>query len=80
MTFVPSGTYNLSVSGASDTEPSKKEPTGLMRFTTTHTLRSYQDGKQSVIVGENDVTGLSFEPAPAKTVKKDFDMNDLMKN
>jgi hypothetical protein len=45
-----------------------------------HTLRSYQGGKQSVIVGDNDVTGLSVELAPAKTTTKDLDLNDLIKN
>jgi hypothetical protein len=80
LTFVPPGTYNLVVTDAADTEPSKKEPTGLVKFAVDHTLRSYQDGKRSVIVGENDVTGLSFELAPSKTVKKDFDINDLIKN
>jgi hypothetical protein len=80
LTFVPPGTYNLVVTDAADTEPSKKEPTGILKISVDHTLRSYEDGKQSVIVGENDVTGLSFELAPAKTVKKDFDMNDLIKN
>jgi hypothetical protein len=80
LTFVPPGTYNVVVSDAADTEPSKKEPTGLVKFAMDHTLRSYQDGKQSVVVSDNDVTGLSFELAPAKTVKKDFDMNDLIKN
>lgn len=80
VTFVPPGTYNLTVSGGADTEPSKKEPAGLVKFSMDHTVRSYQEGKQSVIVGDNDVTGLSIELAPAKTTKKDFDMNDLIKN
>jgi hypothetical protein len=80
VTFVPPGTYNLTVNGGADTEPSKKEPTGLVKFSMDHTLRSYQDGKQSVIVGDNDVTGLSIELAPAKTTKKDLDLNDLIKN
>jgi len=80
VTFVPPGTYNLTVSDAADTEPSKKEQTGLVKFAMDHTLRSYQEGKQSVIVGDNDVTGLSFELAPAKTTKKDPDLNELMKN
>jgi hypothetical protein len=80
VTFVPPGTYNLTVSGGADTEPSKKEPTGLVKFSVNHTLRSYQGGKQSVIVGDNDVTGLSVELAPAKTTTKDLDLNDLIKN
>lgn len=80
MTFVPPGTYNLLVVDAADTEPSNKKPTGLVKFTTDHTLRSYQDGKQSVIVTDSDVTGQNIELAPAKTTKKDFDLDELMKN
>ena len=79
VTFVPPGTYNLTVSGGADTEPSKKEPTGLLKFSMNHTLRSYEVGKQSVIVGDNDVTGLSIELAPAKTTTKDLDLNELIK-
>jgi hypothetical protein len=80
VTFVPPGTYNLTVSGGADKEPSKKEQTGPVRFAVDQTVRSYQDGKQSVIVNDNDVTGLSIELAPSKTTKKDFDPNDLIKN
>ncbi len=80
VTFVPPGTYNLLVVDAADTEPSNKKPTGLVKFTTDHTLRSYQDGKQSVIVTDSDVTGQNIELAPAKTTKKDFDLDELMKN
>ena len=80
VTFVPSSTYNLLVSGAADTEPSNKKPTGLVKFTTNHTLRSYQDGKQSVIVTDSDVTGQNIELTPAKTTKKDLDLDELMKN
>ncbi len=80
VTFVPPGTYNLTVNGGADKEPSKKEPTGLVKISRDHTVRSYQDGKQSVVVGENDVTELSIELTPSKTAKKDLDPNDLFKN
>jgi len=80
VTFVPPGTYNLTVNGGADKEPSKKEPTGLVKFSMGHTVRSYQDGKQSVVVGDNDVTELSIELTPSKATKKDFDPNDLIKN
>ena len=80
VTFVPPGTYNLTVTNGADKEPSKKEQTGPVRYAIDHTLRSYQEGKQSVIVGDNDVTGLSIELAPSKTTKKDFDPNELLKN
>lgn len=80
VTFVPPGTYNLLVTDGADTEPAKKDPSSKVKFPTDHTLRSYQDGKQSVVVGENDVTGLSIELAPAKTVKKEISLDDLIKN
>jgi hypothetical protein len=53
-------TYNLLVSDAKDTEPSKKG-----RFA-RDTLRSYGDGRQSVIVTGRDVTGENIEIIPEK--------------
>jgi hypothetical protein len=79
VTFVPPGTYNLTVTDAEDTQPSKKQSTGLIKFSSPETLRSYEDGKQSVIVTDSDVVGLSIELTPSKTVKKNADMNDLLK-
>ena len=80
VSFVPPGTYSMEVSDAADTEPSKKKPgTGLIKFTTTDTLRSYENVKQSVIVGDHDVTGQDAALTPSKTVKKDLDLNDLLK-
>jgi len=79
VTFVPPGTYNLTVTEAQDTQPSKKQPTGIIKFTTPETTRSYEDGKQSVIVTDSDVVGLSVELTPSKTVKKGMDLNDFWK-
>jgi len=78
VTFVPSGTYDLEVSDAEDTEPSKKKSSGLFGAG-THTLRSYEDGKSSVIVADADVTGQNLELKPSKKAKEDLDMNELMK-
>ena len=78
VTFVPPGTYNLTVTDAEDTQPSKKAPTGMIKFTTPDTVRSYEDGKQSVIVTDSDVVGLSIELTPLKTVKKGMDLNGLL--
>jgi hypothetical protein len=77
--FVAPGTYNLTVDDAEDTEPGKKPTSGLIRFSQDHTLRSYADGKSSVIVGVSDVTGQNLDLVPSKTVKKDVDINDLIK-
>jgi hypothetical protein len=79
VTFVPPGTYSLEVSDAADTQPTKKQPTGMIKFTTPDTLRSYEDGKQSVIVTDSDVVGLMIDLTPSKTTKKGMDLNELMK-
>jgi hypothetical protein len=79
VTFVPPGTYNLTVSEAADTEPSKGASMGPLKIATDHTLRSYQAAKQTVVVGENDVTELNLEVTPDATVKKDLDLEELMK-
>jgi hypothetical protein len=79
VSFVPPGTYTMEVSDAADTEPSKKKPTGLIKFTTSDTLRSYEDAKLSVIVADHDVTGQDAALTPSKTVKKDVDLNELLK-
>jgi hypothetical protein len=78
VSFVPPGTYNMEVSDAADTQPSTKKQTGLVNFNAPETLRSYEDAKQSVIVGESDVTGQNIALAPSKTVKKDVDLNKLL--
>jgi len=41
-------------------------------------VRSYQDGKQSVIVSESDIAGLNIELPPAKEVKKGIDLNSII--
>jgi hypothetical protein len=51
----------------------------LIKFTTPETLRSYEDGKLSVIVTDSDVVGQNVELVPSKTTKKSLDMNDLLK-
>jgi hypothetical protein len=77
--FVPGGTYNLTVTGGADTQPSKNKPTGIVRFTMPETVRSYEDGKQSVVVGDTDVVGLSIAVQPSKSAKPDVNLNDLLK-
>jgi len=77
--FVPGGTYNLTVTGGADTQPSKNKPTGIVRFTMPETVRSYEDGKQSVVVGDTDVVGLSIAVQPSKSAKPEVNLNDLLK-
>jgi hypothetical protein len=74
VTFVPPGTYNLLVTNARDTEPSKEKPKDSInsfQSVADTTVRSYQDGKQAVVVTDSDVTGQHLELVPAKAVKKD---------
>jgi hypothetical protein len=75
-----SGTYNLTVTNAADTEPAKKteKKKSLFDFSSNHTLRSYEDGKQSVIVLDSDLAGLNLELAPSKKVKQGIDLNSLI--
>ena len=57
VTLVPPGTYDLTVSDAADTVPDKRtdeEKAKLIRFTDSHAVRSYEDGKQPVIIGDSD--------------------------
>jgi hypothetical protein len=79
--FVPPGTYNLTVTDAADTEPEKKDDkkkTSLLNFSSERTVKSYEDGKQTLIVSDSDVAGLSIELTPSKTVKKDMDFGAIL--
>jgi hypothetical protein len=77
--FVPPGTYNLTISDAADTQPAKEQPTGLFRMSVPDTVRSYEDGKQSVVVTDSDVVGLSVALTPSKSTKPSVNLNDLLK-
>jgi hypothetical protein len=81
VTLVPAGTYSLKVSDAGDTEPAKKddkEKPALLSFAGEHTLKSYDDLEQSLIVTDSDVAGLDLELKTSKTVKKDLDLGDFL--
>jgi hypothetical protein len=72
VTFVPPGTYNLLVTNARDTEPSKERSKDMIPTSDT-VVRSYQDGKQAVVVTDSDVTGQNVELVPLKTAKKELE-------
>jgi hypothetical protein len=78
VTFVPPGSYTLEVSGAADTEPSKKKNDAVMRFASNHTLKSYEDASQGVIVAASDVAGINLELKESKNVKQEMDMNQIL--
>ena len=71
VTFVPAGSYNLEVLYARDTEPAKEKPSEGRVISDT-VLRSYEDGKQAVVVIDNDVTGQNVELVPTKTAKNEL--------
>jgi hypothetical protein len=76
VTFVPPGTYNLMVRLSRDTETSKEKPEDALQIASYTTVRSYQEGKQTVIVTDSDITGMTLELAPAKTVKTKLEPED----
>jgi len=78
VSFVPQGTYTMTATDAADTEPSKKKQTALVNFDSDHTLKSYQDGKQTVIVTDSDLAGQNFALTPDKKTKKDVDLNGIL--
>jgi hypothetical protein len=76
--FVPSGNYTLKVEEAADTVPSTKKPKGLLNFDSDETVKSYDNAKQPVIVGDDDVMGQSIELTPSATVKKPMDIGGVL--
>ncbi|WP_353071557.1 carboxypeptidase-like regulatory domain-containing protein [Tunturiibacter gelidiferens] len=70
VTFVPPGSYSLVVQYAGDTEPANEKPSDPTKMNSETVLRSYEDGKQAVVVTDSDVTGRSLELVPTKIVKK----------
>ena len=71
VTFVPSGTYSLMVKGGEDIEAGKKKSGSVLKMVQDHTVRSYAEAKQSLVVGESNIAGLDIELTPEKTTKKD---------
>jgi hypothetical protein len=81
VTFVPPGTYTMKVSGAEDTEPkpkTDKDKTKTFSFDHTRTIRSYKEGKQSVVVSDSDVTGQTIELAVEKNPKAEPDFSKML--
>jgi hypothetical protein len=50
----------------------------MFDFASDKTVKSYEDGKQTLIVTDSDVAGLSIELTPSKTVKKDVDFGAIL--
>jgi hypothetical protein len=75
VTFVPSGTYALAVTGAAIKEPSKKS-SGM--FQSMHTVRSFEDGKATVVVAASDVAGQNVDLQASKKTEQDIDAGALL--
>ena len=91
VTYVPAGTYNMTVVDAEDTEPAKKtgkEKIGIAALLggDDKTIRSYKDGKLSVIVTDSDLTGrdvtltVDKNPQAAPDYSKIFGGDDAEKS
>jgi hypothetical protein len=67
VTFVPSGSYTLTVRNAADTvpeEPGKSAEQGIMALNTLKTVRTYQKTEQPVMVADSDLSGQNVELKP----------------
>lgn len=71
VTFVPSGTYTISVLGAADLAPTEVKLPGNGMFSDEKVVRNYQTAEQQVIVADIDVTGQNIEVKPVKTSDSD---------
>ena len=78
LTFVPAGTYTLTVTDASDEAPSTKKATGFVAFQQTDTLRSYQEAKKTIVVTDSALPGQDFELAPAAKTTQKPDLNQIL--
>ncbi|HEV2647158.1 MAG TPA: carboxypeptidase-like regulatory domain-containing protein [Acidobacteriaceae bacterium] len=84
VTFVPEGNYTLKVAEAEDTEPDtekkadSKKPLSGMFGADQKTIRSYVDGKSSVIVLDKDVADANLELAIDKHPKSEADYTKMM--
>ncbi len=87
VTFVPPGTYDLIVADAEDTEPAKKtgkekNPMSALLGGDSKTIRSYKEGRLSVIVSDTDLNGqdvalmVEKNPQEAPDLSKIFSGDD----
>ena len=70
VTFVPSGTYTMTVANAADTvpeEPKKTDSNAIFMQSQTKAVRSYQKAEQQVMVAGDDLTGQNIELKPVKS-------------
>jgi hypothetical protein len=63
------------VTGGAIKEPSKKS-TGM--FQSMHTVRSFEDGKATVVVAASDVAGQNVDLQASKKTEQDIDAGALL--
>jgi hypothetical protein len=70
VTFVPSGTYSMTVMNAADTvpeEPKKPEPNVMFSQVEMKAVRTYEKAEQQVMVAGDDLTSENIELKPVKS-------------
>lgn len=77
ISYVPSGTYTLMVSGAEDTEPDNTSKS--QAFAREKTVRSYREGKQPIVVADKDLTGQVIRLEIDKNPKPEVDFEKMLK-
>jgi hypothetical protein len=83
VTFVPAGTFDVKIADAEDTEPDtskKKSDSGIANLfgADTKTIRSYADGKLSVVVSDKDVTDEDADLIVDKAPKGEPDFSKML--
>ena len=69
VTFVPSGSYTMTVGNAADTvpeEPEKSETAEIVASMGLKTVRRYQKAEQPLMVADSDLSGQNVELKPEK--------------
>lgn len=69
VTFVPSGTYTMTIANAADTvpeEPKKTDPAVMITMSEVKSVRTYQKSEQQVMVTDSDLSGQNIELKPDK--------------
>jgi hypothetical protein len=71
VTFVPAGTYTMTVSNAADMLRAETKSGGPISFDQVKILRGYEKAERKVIVADSDVTGQNFDLKPQKAGQAD---------
>lgn len=70
ITFVPSGTYTMSIMNGADTVPQESKKTDsnvIFSQTELKTVRTYEKAEQQILLAGDDLTGQNIELKPVKS-------------